>query len=100
MADETKSGELKVEVDELTAQGVYVNLAVISHSESEFVVDFIFVQPGKRPSKVRSRIISSPAHIKRLAMALEDNIKRFEEKFGPIKVSPPVSRPPTIETKH
>jgi len=79
--------QLQVEVDDQTAQGVYSNLAMISHSETEFILDFIFVQPQVGKAKVRSRIITSPSHMKRLLMALEDNIKRYEQRFGEIKVT-------------
>ncbi|MBU2567381.1 MAG: DUF3467 domain-containing protein [Elusimicrobia bacterium] len=81
-------GEIQIEIDDQTAQGVYCNLAMIGHSETEFVLDFIFVQPQPQaPAKarVRSRIITSPQHIKRLLHALQDNLKKYEEKFGEIK---------------
>ncbi|MEW6040701.1 MAG: DUF3467 domain-containing protein [Elusimicrobiota bacterium] len=80
--------QLQIEIDENTAQGVYCNLAMIGHSETEFILDFIFIQPqspGK--AKVRARVITSPQHIKRLFAAIEDNIKKYEQKFGEIKVA-------------
>jgi hypothetical protein len=80
--------QIQIEVDEQTAQGVYSNLAMISHSETEFILDFIFVQPQMGKAKVRSRIITSPSHLKRLLMALDDNIKRYEQRFGEIKAAP------------
>ena len=85
---EDKRHEIQIEVDDQTAQGVYSNLAMIGHSETEFVLDFIFIQPRVKKAKVRSRIITSPAHMKRLLFALGDNIKKYEERFGEIKVAP------------
>ena len=82
--------QIQIEIDDQTAQGVYCNLAMIGHSETEIIVDFVFVQPQSSPSgkaKVRSRIITSPLHAKRLLLALEDNIKKYEQRFGEIKVS-------------
>lgn len=80
--------QIQIDIDENTAQGVYSNLALISHSESEVVFDFIFVQPQAPKAKVRSRVITSPLHAKRFLYALEDNIKKYEAKFGEIKISP------------
>lgn len=77
--------QLQVELDDQTAQGAYSNLAMITHNETEFVLDFIFVQPQQPKAKVRARIISSPAHIQRFLEALTDNIKKYEQKFGTIK---------------
>ena len=81
--------EIQIEIDDQTAQGTYANLAMIGHSETEFILDFIFVQPQTGKAKVRSRIITSPAHIKRFFLALQDNIKKFESRFGEIKSAPP-----------
>lgn len=80
-----QEGQLQVELDEQTAQGVYANLALITHNESEFVLDFIFIQPQQPKAKVRARVITSPSHIKRFYEALGDNIKKYEQKFGVIK---------------
>lgn len=77
--------KINIELDETMAQGTYSNLAVINHSVSEFVVDFVNVMPGTPKSKVKSRIILTPQHAKRLAKALADNIKRFENAHGVIK---------------
>ncbi len=79
--------QMQIQLDDETAQGVYSNLAFISHSETEFTLDFIYVQPQKPVAKVRSRIISSPAHTKRFLHALTQNIKKYEDKFGPIKAA-------------
>ena len=71
--------QLNIELDEATAQGTYSNLAIINHSASEFVVDFVNIMPGAPKSKVKSRIILTPQHAKRLLKALGDNIHRFEK---------------------
>jgi hypothetical protein len=76
--------ELQIDLDEVTAQGAYSNLVLINHNDNEFVLDFAYVQPGAPRARVRSRIISSPRHTKRLLRALEFNIRRFEERFGKI----------------
>ncbi|MBN1621093.1 MAG: DUF3467 domain-containing protein [Endomicrobiales bacterium] len=86
--EEIKKPEVKIEIDENTAQGVYVNLAMIGHSGDEFIIDFIFLQPQNPKAKVRSRIITSPGHVKRLMAALKDNITKYEARFGEIKVTP------------
>lgn len=79
--------QVQVEVDETTAQGMYVNLAIVAHTETEFVFDFVFIQPQSPKAKVRSRIVTSPSHAKRFLAALQDNLRRYEEKCGTIKVS-------------
>ncbi len=92
-----KEQQIQIELTEDIAQGIYSNLAVISHSSSEFVVDFIRVVPGMPKAKVQSRIILTPEHAKRLMFALNDNIKKFEADFGPITINkqegfiPPIS---------
>ena len=80
-----KKGQINIELDETVAQGTYSNLAIINHSVSEFVVDFVNIMPGTPKSKVKSRIILTPQHAKRLAKALNDNIKRFEKAHGEIR---------------
>ena len=80
-----KKGKINIELDEKVAEGIYSNLAIINHSVSEFVIDFISVMPGSPKNKVKSRIIITPQHAKKLSKALNDNIKRFEESFGSIK---------------
>lgn len=80
-----KQGQINIELDEATAQGIYSNLAIINHSASEFVVDFVTIMPGTPKSKVKSRIILTPQHAKRFLKALNDNIKRFENAHGEIK---------------
>jgi len=77
-------GQLNIELPEDIAEGQYSNLAVISHNHSEFVVDFIMMAPNVPKAKVKSRIILTPQHAKRLMVALADNIKKFEAQFGHI----------------
>lgn len=92
--EEKKPQEVKLEIqlDEDMAQGVYVNLAAVNHNDSEFVVDFIFVQPQAPRAKVRSRVILSPQHAKRFASAILENVKRYEQNFGEIEAGmPPAS---------
>lgn len=79
-----KPPQISVEIDDITAQGVYSNLAFITHSDQEFVVDFIFLSPQTPKAKVRSRVILSPRHAKRLAAALADNVQKYEARHGAI----------------
>ena len=85
MSKENKKEGLNIELAEEIAQGVYSNLAIINHSPSEFVVDFIQMMPGLPKAKVKSRIILTPQHAKRLMKALNDNISKFENQHGNIK---------------
>ena len=82
---ENQQGQINIELDEAIAEGTYSNLAIINHSVSEFVVDFIKVMPGNPKAKVKSRIILTPQHAKRFLKALNDNVKRFENAHGEIK---------------
>ncbi|WP_194776476.1 DUF3467 domain-containing protein [Pararhodonellum marinum] len=76
--------QINVELPEEVAEGIYSNLAMIAHSNSEFVVDFIRLMPGVPKAKVKSRIIMTPDHAKRLLAALKDNIEKYEQAFGKI----------------
>lgn len=80
-----KEGQINIELDDKMAEGTYANLAIINHSVSEFIVDFISVMPGQPKAKVKSRIILTPQHAKRLVKALAENVKRFEKNHGEIK---------------
>jgi len=84
---------LQIEMDEAISQGAYINLAIISHSETEFVMDFIFFSPNPQKAKVRSRVITSPAHAKRFLAALQENIIKYEGRFGPVKSTPQPQEP-------
>jgi hypothetical protein len=81
--------KLEIHIDEETAQGVYANLAVVNHTDAEFIIDFIFAQPQAPRAKVRSRIITSPAHVRRLIAALQENLQRFEKTHSPVVIAPP-----------
>ena len=85
MSTENKNKNIDIEINDQTADGIYSNLAVINHSPTEFVVDFIQMMPGVPKAKVKSRIILTPQHAKRLANALVENVSRFEKQFGDIK---------------
>jgi hypothetical protein len=76
---------LDIELSEEIAEGIYSNLAIITHSQSEFVVDFIKIMPGVPKARVKSRILLTPQHAKRLAKALADNVHKFEQVHGKIK---------------
>jgi len=92
MADQqNKKNQLNIELPEDVAEGTYSNLAVIAHSNSEFVIDFLRLVPNVPKAKVKSRIILTPQHAKRLLKALIDNVNKFEKQFGPIKESEPNS---------
>ncbi len=82
MSDEPQgTSKLQVQIDEDVSQGCYCNLVLLNHTESEFILDFAFIQPAGGRAKVRARVISSPRHAKRLLAALQKNIERYEEKF-------------------
>src|SRR6201996_201706 len=82
---EQAPNQLNIEISEEVAEGTYANLAIITHSHTEFVVDFVNVMPGTPKSKVKSRIILTPHHAKRLMNALADNINRYESVHGQIQ---------------
>jgi hypothetical protein len=77
--------QLNIELSEEVADGIYANLAVITHSFAEFVIDYVNVMPNMPKAKVKSRIVMTPQHAKRLMKALIDNVKRFESQYGTIK---------------
>ncbi|RYU84390.1 DUF3467 domain-containing protein [Hymenobacter persicinus] len=84
----TDPNAINIELSEEIAEGEYANLAMIAHSSSEFVIDFIRLMPGLPKAKVKARIVVTPEHAKRLLSALSDNIERFEQSFGTIKQQP------------
>ena len=88
MSDQNKqqSQQISVELGEKEAEGTYSNLAIISHSAAEFIIDFTRILPGVPKAKVQSRIIMTPQHAKLLMNALMDNVNKFENKFGNIAV--------------
>jgi hypothetical protein len=81
--------QIQIDIDDATAQGAYSNLVLINHNDSEFVMDFAYVQPTSNRARVRARILSTPRHAKRLLRALELNIRRYEESHGHIQEPDP-----------
>ena len=88
MAEFKKQG-LDIELTEDIAQGNYSNLAIISHSTSEFIIDFATILPGIAKAKVKSRVILTPEHAKRLLLSLQENITRYESNIGKIEIPQP-----------
>lgn len=86
MEEQNNNGQLQIELKEEVAQGTYANLAIIAHSSSEFILDFVRVMPGMPKANVQSRIILTPEHAVRLLNALQDNVSRYESQFGKIKL--------------
>ena len=82
---EDKKNQINIELTDEIAGGVYSNLAIITHSPTEFVLDFVSMMPGTPKAKVKSRIVMTPQHAKRLFKALSDNLGKYEQNFGPIK---------------
>ena len=85
MNDDKKKDGLNIELSDTIAEGTYSNLAIINHSPSEFVVDFIQMMPGITKAKVKSRVILTPQHAKRFMKALSENVRKFESQHGEIK---------------
>lgn len=84
--EEQTGNQLNIELSEEMAEGIYSNLAIITHSSAEFVLDFIRVMPGVPKAKVKARIIVTPEHAKRLLSALQDNLEKYEALNGRIKI--------------
>jgi len=84
--DPKKKNQLNINLSEEVAQGIYSNLAVINHSSSEFILDYIRVMPGVPQAEVKSRVIMTPEHAKRFLNALKDNIEKYEQAYGEIEV--------------
>lgn len=85
--NDNKQNQINIELSDETAEGIYSNLAIITHSNAEFIIDFVKMMPGVPKAKVKSRIILTPQHAKRLLGALRDNISKFEAVHGNIKES-------------
>ena len=85
--------QLQIEIDESVARGIYTNLALLTHSETEFLIDFLFLQPQTPKTKVLTRLITSPVHAKRFLAALQDNIAKYEARFGTINAGEPAPAP-------
>jgi len=83
--ENSNDNQLNIELSEEIAEGIYSNLAIITHSNAEFGIDFVKVMPGVPKARVKSRIVLTPQHAKRLLNALADNIHKYEAAHGPIK---------------
>jgi len=86
MENFNQNNQIQIELSDEMAQGTYSNLAIISHSTSEFVIDFVRIMPGIQQAKVKSRVILTPEHAKRLLFAMKENIDKFEKTFGTIQM--------------
>ena len=87
MSDQIQQQQINIELGEKEAEGIYSNLAIITHSPAEFVIDFTRMLPGILKAKVLARIVITPQHTKMLLNALKDNIDKYEKKFGEIKIA-------------
>ncbi|MCW8858511.1 MAG: DUF3467 domain-containing protein [Deltaproteobacteria bacterium] len=76
--------KLEIQMDDQVACGQYINMAVVNHNDSEFVIDCIYVQPQAPKARVQARLVTSPRHAKRLLAALQNNVENYEKKFGQI----------------
>jgi hypothetical protein len=92
-----KSVQVQIQVDDDVAQGVYSNFALVSHTDAEFTLDFAYLQPQAPRAKVRARVITSPKHVKRLILALQDNLAKYEAAHGTIEAA---SQIPPNEFRH
>jgi hypothetical protein len=100
--EEKPKNQINIELTEEVAGGIYSNLAIITHSPTEFVLDFVSMMPGTPKAKVKSRIVMTPQHAKRLYKALAENLSKYESNFGPIKevtgeVMPPFTMSPKAQ---
>ena len=91
---EKKEQQINIELSPEIAEGIYSNMAIISHSTSEFVIDFVRSMPGTPKANVKSRIILTPEHAKRLLFAMQDNVAKFESQFGKIQMPENKNLPP------
>ena len=96
--NKNRQGQLQIELPQEISQGEYANFAIITHSSSDFIIDFARVLPGVPKAQVKSRVILAPEHAKRLLGALQENIVRYEREFGQIKI--PNQEPRTIAPFH
>jgi len=94
MEENKNNKKINIDLSEDVAEGIYSNLAIITHSHAEFIIDFVKMLPGIPKAKVKSRIILTPEHAKRLTKALNENIRKFEAMHGPIKESKDGGMPP------
>jgi hypothetical protein len=87
MSDQPVQQQINIELGEKEAEGIYSNLAIITHSPAEFVIDFTRVLPGVPKAKVHARIVMTPQHTKMLLNALHDNLDKYEKQFGEVKLA-------------
>lgn len=87
MDENSNNNQINIELSEEMAEGTYSNLAIITHSNAEFVIDFVRIMPGVPKAKVKSRIVLTPQHAKRLLLALGDNVNKYEEMNGTIDIN-------------
>ncbi|MFQ5580957.1 MAG: DUF3467 domain-containing protein [Nitrospiria bacterium] len=92
--------QVQIEIDDATAQGIYSNLTLMAHNETEFILDFVFIQPQAPKAKVRARILSNPIQTKRMLIALTENIRRYEKQFGTIKMVAETEKEPSQYQGH
>ena len=83
---QTQTIQLQIEIDPATANGAFVNMALVNHTETEFTLDLIYVQPQAPKAVVRARVITTPKHMKRLLAAIQDNLAKYEGRFGTVDV--------------
>ena len=76
--------QIQIEIDPATAVGAFVNMAMVNHTETEFTLDLVYVQPQAPRATVRARAITTPKHMKRLMLAIQDNLQKYESRFGTI----------------
>ena len=93
MAKENPPFELKIQVDEQTAQGTYVNFLSVLHNQAEFVMDFGRIVPGKPEVKIQSRLLTNPIALKQIVRTLSENLERYEKAFGPVPSEAPMPTP-------
>jgi hypothetical protein len=86
--------QIQLEIDAVTANGVFVNSALVNHTETEFTLDLVYVQPQAPKATVRARAITTPKHMKRLLHAIQDNLAKYEARFGPIELGDAPHFPP------
>ncbi len=94
MEENKNKNKINIDISEEMAEGIYSNLAIITHSHAEFIIDFVKMMPGTPKAKVKSRIILTPEHAKRLTNALNENIRKFEAMHGHIKMNKDGGMPP------
>jgi hypothetical protein len=90
------SVQVQIELDPVTANGIFVNMAMVNHTDTEFTLDLVYVQPQQPRATVRARAITTPKHMKRLLLAIQDNLARYEARFGPVDLgeTPPFPQGP------